>query len=105
MINEFSKDYNEDDDDNCDLDPSKLCDSCGKCLEDQTEDYKVVRIDGIVKDEKVGIDLDEYLLEDETLNDDTDNIDDVMFDVDYLEDIPELNKEYEEKVNKLLGRK
>lgn len=106
MVDDFNKDYSQEaEDDSCDLDPSKLCNSCGKCLDDQNEDYKVVRIDGIVKDEKIGLDLDEYILEDETLKDDSENIENQIFDVEYLEDIPELNKEYEEKVDKLLGRK
>ena len=29
----------------CDLDPSKVCDNCGKCLE--LHDSAVIRIDGI----------------------------------------------------------
>ncbi len=29
----------------CDLDPGKVCDNCGKCLEMQ--DYASIRIDGV----------------------------------------------------------
>ena len=29
----------------CDLDPLKICDNCGKCL--QTDDYAAIKIDGI----------------------------------------------------------
>ena len=30
----------------CDLDPNKVCDNCGKCLD--IRDYAVIKIDGIV---------------------------------------------------------
>ncbi len=38
----------------CDLDPNKVCDNCGKCLD--IKDYAVIRIDGIVSEngEKIG---------------------------------------------------
>lgn len=29
----------------CDLDPTKLCDNCGKCI--STDDYYTIKIDGI----------------------------------------------------------
>lgn len=38
------------DDDTCDLDPNKICDSCGKCIE-ITEDYKSIEITKIIIDE------------------------------------------------------
>lgn len=31
----------------CDLDPTKLCDNCGKCLESDVLDYAAIKIDGI----------------------------------------------------------
>lgn len=34
----------------CDLDPTKLCDNCGKCLENVNMDYASIKIDGIVSD-------------------------------------------------------
>lgn len=33
----------------CDLDPNKLCDNCGKCLD--IRDDAVIKIDGIIFDE------------------------------------------------------
>lgn len=33
--------------DYCDLNPFKICDSCGKCIETQ-QDYREVKIDGII---------------------------------------------------------
>ena len=30
----------------CDLDPDKVCDNCGKCLD--IRDYAAIKIDGIV---------------------------------------------------------
>ncbi|MBQ2890112.1 MAG: hypothetical protein IJE44_00520 [Clostridia bacterium] len=32
--------------DKCDLDPNKICDSCGKCLEEE-KGYRELKIDGI----------------------------------------------------------
>lgn len=34
----------------CDLDPTKLCDNCGKCLENLNMDYAAIKIDGLEKD-------------------------------------------------------
>lgn len=36
------------DDDTCDLDPSKKCDSCGKCIEID-KNYKIIKITKIIK--------------------------------------------------------
>lgn len=33
----------------CDLDPSKKCDSCGKCLE-TNKNYKIIKITKIITD-------------------------------------------------------
>lgn len=43
----------------CDLDPSKICDNCGKCigLDGQTE-YRAIKIDGIIEE---GMDPSEYI--------------------------------------------
>ena len=35
----------------CDLDPAKICDNCGKCIE-TTGDYYTLKIDKIVTEEK-----------------------------------------------------
>ena len=32
----------------CDLDPNKVCDNCGKCLD--TRDYATIRIDKIIRE-------------------------------------------------------
>lgn len=97
-------------DDICDLEPDKLCDSCGKCLEDAFQDYKVVRIDGLLNNDDDEIELTDYLLEDETLAvspevDADQDVDDVMNKIDYIEDIPQIKEEYDRKINQLLGRK
>ena len=34
----------------CDLDPDKICDNCGKCLD--IRDDAVIKIDGIIMDDK-----------------------------------------------------
>ena len=36
-------------DDTCDLDPTKICDSCGKCIEPD-KNYKIIKITKIIKD-------------------------------------------------------
>lgn len=35
----------------CDLDPTKLCDNCGKCLLNYNLDYAAIKIDGIEDNE------------------------------------------------------
>ena len=35
--------------DKCDLDPNKVCDSCGKCLE-ENKNYKIIKITKIITD-------------------------------------------------------
>ena len=37
-------------DDTCDLDPNKICDSCGKCIEPD-KNYKIIKITKIITDE------------------------------------------------------
>ena len=32
----------------CDLDPEKICDNCGKCISDDSEDYREILIDDIL---------------------------------------------------------
>lgn len=41
-------DNEETDDDTCDLDPNKICDNCGKCIETDVN-YKIIKIDKIIK--------------------------------------------------------
>ena len=45
------KEYNECEDDYCDLDPKKICDNCGKCIE-VNKNFKIIKITGIEKEEK-----------------------------------------------------
>ena len=48
---EYLKDvseFNECEDDFCDLDKSKICDNCGKCLEED-KNYKIIKITKIIK--------------------------------------------------------
>lgn len=49
---EYLKDvseFNECEDDLCDLDKSKICDNCGKCLGEE-KNYKIIKITKIVTD-------------------------------------------------------
>lgn len=36
--------------DRCDLDPDKICDNCGKCLD--IKDYASIKIDGVYSSEE-----------------------------------------------------
>lgn len=99
-MNDFNKE-NYDSDDTCDLNITKICNSCGECLELGKNDYRIVRVDGLAEED---IDIDEYILEDNTLNDDSNKEENDMLDEEYIEDIPELREEYDKKINKLLGR-
>ena len=40
--------FNEED--ICDLDENKMCDSCGKCLGEELDDYMEIKIEGIIKE-------------------------------------------------------
>lgn len=42
----------------CDLDPTKICDNCGKCLESVNMDYAAIKIDGISNADASCIDTD-----------------------------------------------
>lgn len=44
-------DEESEEDDTCDLDPTKKCDNCCKCIETD-KNYKIIKITGIVKDDK-----------------------------------------------------
>ena len=48
---ENTKEFNECDDDYCDLDANKICDNCGKCIQED-KNYKIIKITKIVKDEE-----------------------------------------------------
>ena len=53
----------------CDLDPLKICDNCGKCL--NTDDFATIKIDGIYASAKEG----EFPSHKTTLNDNFEEID------------------------------
>ena len=46
--NKYDEETEETLDDTCDLDPKKICDNCGKCIE-PTANYKIIKIDKIIK--------------------------------------------------------
>ncbi len=43
-------DDNREEDDRCDLDPSKKCDNCFKCLDSNIPDYEEIKIGEIIMD-------------------------------------------------------
>lgn len=46
-----TEEFNECEDDFCDLDKTKICDNCGKCLE-EGKNYKIIKITKIVTDKE-----------------------------------------------------
>ncbi len=53
----------------CDLDPSKVCDNCGKCIGlggDGSPDYRAIKVDGIIGED---MNPDDYLYDEETFDD------------------------------------
>lgn len=85
----------------CDLDPNKLCDSCGKCI-DLAEgiDYMEVDIDGVFDEDW---EADEYITEESPSRaqfEESGEVEELEFD--YIEDIPELKKEYDKKIYEIL---
>ena len=50
----FTDDTDGEDDDHCDLDPSKICDNCFRCLDSNLPDYEEIKIGEII------IDMDEH---------------------------------------------
>jgi hypothetical protein len=88
-------------DDACDLNSTKLCDSCGECLELNKNNFRIVRIEGVAPRD---FEVDEYILDEETLDKDDNIYENNTLGVEYIEDIPELREEYDKKINKLLGR-
>ncbi len=49
MLEDKNKlDETVEDDDTCDLDPNKICDNCGKCIEEDVN-YKIIKITKIIK--------------------------------------------------------
>ena len=85
----------------CDIDPNKVCDSCGKCLGIDMADYKEVLVDGVVEN---NAEVDDYLYDEVKSKD---NGYDLKGDsnIEYIEDIPELKKEYERKLNEIMFQK
>lgn len=81
----------------CDLDDTKICDSCGKCLGiEDDKDYIEVDIDGVFDESE---EAEEYISDIPTTSS-RDGVE--YFEFDYIEDIPELKKEYDQKIFDIL---
>ena len=70
----------------CDLDPKKICDNCGKCI-DSGDDYNIVDVDLTVEDESVPHNYHYEGEEEET--------DDEFYDEDFEEDFDEEIQDFE----------
>lgn len=44
-----SEEFNDCTDDYCDLNPEKICDNCGKCIE-EVQSFKIIKITKIIED-------------------------------------------------------
>ncbi|MDO5299039.1 MAG: hypothetical protein Q4F18_06385 [Clostridia bacterium] len=61
----------------CDLDPSKICDNCGKCIGlDGSMEYRALKVDGIIRED---MDPDDYLYDEETIETDAQDGEDDFF--------------------------
>ncbi len=49
--NYLNEEIDEETDDTCDLDPNKICDNCGKCIEPD-KNYKIIKITKIITEEE-----------------------------------------------------
>lgn len=87
----------------CDLDPRKLCDSCGKCLNMDNRDYFGIEIEDIdLSEEDYNTDKEiapEEIEKWEKLLNES-NADEIQ--LEYIEDIPELKEEYDKKIAEIL---
>ena len=64
----------------CDLDPTKVCDNCGKCIgldhTDKSPEYRAIKVDGIIDET---MDPNDYLYDEETLDDPLDEDEEDIF--------------------------
>lgn len=88
----------------CDLDPTKLCDSCGKCIGLlDGNDYIELDIDGVFDDE---LEAEEYMSDESPeIPAPGEDSSEEEFEYEFIEDIPELKKEYDEKIYEILTGK
>ncbi len=87
-------------DDICDLDETKLCDNCEKCLHIGEEDYMEIQIDGVIKDDE------ELLLEYEDFEVYGDEVTtEEEFPYEFIEDNEELREEYNKNIEDILSGK
>jgi hypothetical protein len=93
----------DDYDDTCDLNPNKICDNCEKCLEIDGVDYEEVIIEGFLEDES---EVEEYLTENWIEKSSIENgcSEEENYEYEYIEDIPELKKQYDEMLDEIFGR-
>ena len=61
----------------CDLDPSKICDNCGKCIGfDGSSDYLAIKVDGIIT---ADMDQSEYIYDDDSFDDASEEGEDLVW--------------------------
>ena len=87
-------------DDICDLDGTKICDNCEKCLHIGEEDYMEIQIDGVIKDdEELFLEYEDFeLYSDE-------NTTEEEFPYEFIEDNEELREEYNKTIEDILSGK
>lgn len=96
----MDKKYTEED--YCDIYSKKLCDNCGKCLEDAGIDIRAIKIEDIAKDleenkvleEELKAEFENLRLENE--DNEEDYMEDESIDLDSYVDEPLENEEYED---------
>ncbi|KMT23038.1 hypothetical protein [Clostridium cylindrosporum] len=82
----------------CDLDGMSICNSCGKCIEFEDNDYMEIKIEGIIKDQ-----VDSYReYEDfEVFQRENDEEDDMPYD--FIEDHEEIRDQYYKDLEDILN--
>lgn len=96
-------DFNNEDMDICDLDESKVCDNCEKCLGLSENDYMEIRLEGVIKESD---DLYKEYEEYEVFSKNKEGSEeDVERDYEFIEDHKELKEEYDKNIIDILKGK
>lgn len=86
----------------CDLDKTKVCDNCEKCLGITESDYMEIKLDGVIKESAEF--FKEY--EDfEVFSEKHSSEEDLIRDYEFLEDHEELREKYNKEISKILEDK
>lgn len=95
MIKNFSEEN-----DICDLDDTKVCNSCEKCLGFSEDDYMEIKLDGLIK-EDVYKDHEDF----EIFKKESTSEGEIEPDYEFIEDHEDLREEYYKNIEDILKKK